>query len=183
MTAASIRHPELRLVHSTDPRSAILPHLDAAYNLARWLLKNDHDAADAVQDACVKALRNVATYRGGDEKSWLLAIVRTTAIDRLRASNPMARTPAAAPLPADPPAASSTPLSDLLRAADRALIASTLSDLPDTHREIIILREIEGLTYTQIATVLSAPVGTVMSRLSRARDALAAALRERFVKE
>src|ERR1051326_3640053 len=121
MTAASIRHPELRLVHSTDPRSAILPHLDAAYNLARWLLKNDHDAADAVQDACVKALRNVATYRGGDEKSWLLAIVRTTAIDRLRASNPMARTPAAAPLPADPPAASSTPLSDLLRAADRAL--------------------------------------------------------------
>ncbi len=178
MTAASIRPspaaqaPEMRLVHDRHAlfESVVLAHLDAAYTLASWLLRTDPE--DVVQDACLKAWRRLDTYRGGDAKSWLLAIVRTTCADHLRA-------PAIARAQSEPagPPTDATPLVELLRHSDRDLIARTLADLPEPHREAIVLREIEGLSYTQIATVLNIPAGTVMSRLSRARDALAAALR------
>ena len=146
----------------------MLPHLDAAHNLARWLVSNPHDAEDVVQEACVRALTFFDGFHGEDGRAWLLAIVRNTCYDWLR------KRKRAVPLEEIAPPADGTPGPEAqqLAAADRTLVRQSIERLPEEYREVIVLRELEGLSYKQIATVIDTPVGTVMSRLSRGRKRL-----------
>jgi RNA polymerase sigma-70 factor (ECF subfamily) len=159
--------------------ASVLPHLDAAYNLARWLVRDGHDAQDVVQDALVRALRHFDGFRGGDPRPWLLAIVRNAAFAWLGA-----RRPNEAEVPDDeldaalavgaPP---SDPEALAIRSAQRREIDAAIAALPIAFREALVLRELEELSYRDIARITDVPIGTVMSRLSRARHLLAAALR------
>ncbi|MGA2409104.1 MAG: sigma-70 family RNA polymerase sigma factor [Candidatus Binataceae bacterium] len=153
---------------------AILPHLDAAYNLARWLMRNDNDAEDAVQDACLRALRFIGGFRGGDARVWLLAIVRNTCFTKLKQDR--AHRPAASfdeeLHGSDAESASPGPEAALLRSATGAALTKALEDLPAEFREIIVMRELDNLSYKEIAGVTGVPIGTVMSRLARARKRL-----------
>jgi RNA polymerase sigma-70 factor (ECF subfamily) len=148
----------------------VLPHLDAAYNLARWLVRNDIDAEDIVQDSCVRALRYFGNYRGGDARAWLLTIVRNACYRWLRKNR------AGAPVTAFDEEIHSgrveapNPEAILLKRADGHLLELAMSQLPDRFREVLVLRELEGLSYREIAGVMGVPVGTVMSSLSRARE-------------
>jgi RNA polymerase sigma-70 factor, ECF subfamily len=165
-------------------QTIVLSNLDAAHNLAWWLTRDDHEAADVVQDACMKAWRNIAAFRGGDSKAWLLSIVRTTAYSRMRQRRPVAHLDEdALNLRNSSDARSQEPLTELLRQADREIINQAIMVLPDTYREVLVLRDLEGLSYAHIAAVIEIPVGTVMSRLSRARDAVRDALLVRLRKE
>ena len=150
----------------------VLPHLDAAYNLARWLTRNDRDAEDVVQEAFLRALRHYATFKGGDARPWLLAIVRNTYYT-WRKHN---RVPEESIALEDEnePVAEDTPDPEtlLLRESDRQLLRSALRLLPREFLEVIVLREFEELSYKQIAEVIQVPSGTVMSRLARARKRL-----------
>jgi RNA polymerase sigma factor (sigma-70 family) len=148
-----------------------LIHLDAAYNLARWLMRNEHDAEDVVQEAYLKAFRHLARFRGEDGRAWLLAIVRNTCYDRLRQSG--ARDDSAfdegihsAGQPTPNPEAS------LLEKEKAELLREALAELPVEYREVLVLRELEELSYTEIAGIAKIPLGTVMSRLSRGRRLL-----------
>ncbi len=152
----------------------VMPHLDAAYNLARWLAGNDHDAEDIAQEACVRAFRFVGGCRASDGRAWLLTIVRHTAFSWLKKHRPAARVSldddelAEIEDPSDPTGAFHGADADVLRAA--------LEALPMAFREALVLREVEGLSYKEIADVAEVPVGTVMSRLARARRQLQGAL-------
>jgi len=153
----------------------VLPHLDAAYRLARWLMRNDPDAEDVVQEAALRAFRYLRTYTGGSGRAWFLTIVRNTS-HGWRGRNVQAATD-----PFDEQQHSNpSPLSDperlLLQTADVALIQRAIGSLPTRFRELLVLRELEGLSYREIADVMSVPIGTVMSSLSRARRALRVAL-------
>jgi RNA polymerase sigma factor (sigma-70 family) len=151
----------------------VLPHLDAAYNLARWLTRNERDAEDVVQEAFLRALRHFRGFKGGDARPWLLAIVRNTYYTWLKHNG----------LPAEETIFdedkhphtedTSDPETLLLRETDRKLLRSALRRLPKEFLEVIVLREFEELSYKQIAEVIQIPCGTVMSRLSRARRRLA----------
>jgi RNA polymerase sigma-70 factor (ECF subfamily) len=150
----------------------LLPHLDAAYNLARWLTGNDHDAEDVVQEAFLRALRFFTGFRGGDGRTWLLAVVRNTCFTWLKRNRPRADVipfTDALQVPAGP---TFDPTVRLHANADRAELRRALESLPLEFREAVVLRELEGLSYKEIATVTSAPLGTVMSRLARGRDLL-----------
>ncbi len=150
-----------------------MPHLDAAYNLARWLAGNDHDAQDIVQEACLRAFRFVGGFRGGNSRSWLLTIVRNTAYTWLRKNN--ARSIVYIDddelAEIEDPAALAGDVA-LLQSADAGQLRAALEQLPVEFREAIVLRELEGLSYKEIAEVADIPVGTVMSRLARARKQL-----------
>jgi len=155
-----------------------LPHLDAAYNLARWLLRDPVAAEDAVQDALLRALTYFASFRGGNPRAWLLQIVRNAAHDRLAAAARAREAPlvtfddadeSTMAEPADP---ADDPETALSRAQDRAALATALAALPAELRECLVLRELEEMSYRDIAQVTGVPVGTVMSRLWRARRAL-----------
>lgn len=154
----------------------VLPHLDDAYTLARYLLRDEHDAQDAVQDAALRALRYFETYREGDARAWLLAIVRNCCLtwhrrQRIqRASVPLAHAD-----PTDLAAARETDARAIAR-SERAALERAMAALPVEFREVIVLREIQELSYKEISDVVGVPIGTVMSRLSRARKRLAAAL-------
>jgi len=163
--------------HNARFQSIVLSSLDAAHNLAWWLTRDEQEAADVVQEACLKAWRFFPGFRGGDGKCWLLSIVRTTVLSRarLRRKGAMIADVAGPEAPSAP--RTDEPLAPLLQAADRQTINDAIASLSDTFREVLVLRDVEGLSYAQIATVLGAPVGTVMSRLSRARDAARDALR------
>ena len=151
---------------------ALLPHLDAAYNLARWLTRNDQDAEDVVQEAFLRALRFFGSFRGGDGRSWLLAIVRNACYDWLqRRAGPDQMMAFDEEIHA-PQAAADDPEHLLLQRADRQIVRRALEALPPVWREVLILRELEGLSYKEIARVVGIPVGTVMSRLARARTRL-----------
>jgi RNA polymerase sigma-70 factor (ECF subfamily) len=163
---------------------AIEPHFNAGYNLALWLLRDEHRANDAIQDAALKAWRRFDSFRGGDGKAWFLAIVRTSVYDLLRGE----RRPDSQSLEdhcevTASPSNEMPPLSAMLCREHSELVHNVASALPPAVREILVLREVEGLSYAQIAVVLGVPVGTVMSRVSRARDAAAKALREHLSKE
>jgi RNA polymerase sigma-70 factor (ECF subfamily) len=150
----------------------VLPHLNAAYNLARWLTRNEHDAGDVVQEACLRALRFFGGFHGGDGRVWLLAIVRNTGYDWLRRHRP-----ADAPVSFDEDLHGAvdreeTPEGLLLKRADRLRLREALEALPLPWREVLILRELEGLSYKEIADVAGIQMGTVMSRLARARARL-----------
>lgn len=161
----------IRQRHSAFEK-AILPHLDAAHNLARWLTRNDQDAEDIVQEACVRALKYFAGYHGGDSKAWLLAIVRNTCYTHLRRHRSHELS-----LPFDDDilnlvSDAYNPEALYLKSLEAAEVYHALETLPVEFREVIVLREMEGLSYKEIAEVSEIPVGTVMSRLARARRRL-----------
>jgi RNA polymerase sigma-70 factor (ECF subfamily) len=162
-------------------QAVVLVHLDSAYNLARWTLRSEHDAQDVVQEACLRAYRAFAQFRGDDGRCWLLAIVRNACrswLDRNRRDEPQA-------LPDDdwdlPPDTDADPERQMLRRASGDEVRAAIDALPGEFREAIVLRELEGLSYKQIAAVAGVPVGTVMSRLARARKRLEHQLAPRMV--
>ena len=149
----------------------MLPLLPSAYNLARWLTRNDHDADDVVQEAFLRAYRFFPSFRGADPRPWVLAIVRNTCWTWLRKNRSLEALPdldgANEPVESAPSAEE-----DLVRRADGARLARGLEELPAEFREVLVLREMEELSYREIAEVAGIPVGTVMSRLARARRRL-----------
>jgi RNA polymerase sigma-70 factor (ECF subfamily) len=162
---------------------SIMPHMDAAYNLARWLAGNDPDAQDVVQDAFLRAFKFFGGFRGGDSRAWLLRIVRNSFYDwHRRQGRPEVTTPFDEEAHA-PAAESPAPDAALLEKADKDLVHRAIEALPVDHREVLVMRELEGLSYKEIADVADLPIGTVMSRLARARDQLRQALVERLQKE
>jgi len=156
--------------------TVVLPHLDAAYALARWLTRNDADAADVVQEACVRAFRYFDSYREGDAKSWILKIVRRACYDWIERNRP------AEVLPLETDADPEGAVNSAPAALDANALLESRSDLrhldrliealPPPLREAIVLRELHELDYRQIAEVTRVPIGTVMSRLHRARATL-----------
>jgi RNA polymerase sigma-70 factor, ECF subfamily len=155
----------------------VLPHLDAAFNYARWLTRNEVEAEDVVQDACVRAMRFFSSLRDSDARAWLFAIVRNTWFSR---AAKRAHTAESTPLDAaafEPHDGALDPEALLLQQHAVARVRAALEELPADFREVIVLREIEGLSYKEIAAVVQVPIGTVMSRLARARDRLAAVLK------
>jgi len=154
----------------------VLPHLSAAFNYARWLTRNDADAEDVVQDACVRAVRFFPSLRDDDARGWLFAIVRNTWYSRV------SRRAGAAELPLDsttdnPADSALDPEARLLQQLAIARVREALEQLPVDFREVLVLREIEGMSYKEIAALVRVPIGTVMSRLARARDRLSAVLK------
>jgi RNA polymerase sigma-70 factor (ECF subfamily) len=171
--------------YATEPRQAddqqlrferlVLPHLDAAYNLARWLTRNDDDARDVVQEAMLRALRYFGSMRGEHARPWLLQIVRHTCFSWLEQNRP------AEVIAMDdhedawrdvPGPSSQEPQVLAAGNADRARLNWALRALPPVYREVLVLRELEDLSYKDIARIADVPVGTVMSRLARGRELL-----------
>jgi len=156
---------------------AVMPHLDAAYNLARWLMRNEDDAQDMVQEAYLRALRFFGGFHGTDAKAWLLTIVRNTCYTSLKRNK-------SAELLADFEEVVLTKQSDepdpeamhVLKVRAQ-LVNEAIEKLPVEFREVVILRELEELSYKEIAEITAIPIGTVMSRLSRARKRLLVGLR------
>lgn len=166
-----------------------LPHLDAARNLARWLSGGEQDAADVVQDAYLRAYRSFESFRGENARAWLLAIVRNTfytlhAERRAQAGEVLdeerlgvlAFSCTASIVSIDPAAA-------LERASERDAVRRFIDGLPVEFREVLVLREIEDMSYKEIASLMRIPIGTVMSRLARARALLADKLRAHVARE
>jgi RNA polymerase sigma factor (sigma-70 family) len=150
----------------------VLPHLDAAFNYARWLTRSDQEAEDVVQDACVRALRFFSSLRGDDARAWLLTIVRNAwyarATSRKRGAADVAYDETAHPRPD----AALDPEGLALQRQTVQRVRNGIEQLPADFREIIVLRELEGLAYKEIAAIVGIPIGTVMSRLARARERL-----------
>ena len=159
----------------------VLPHLDAAYNLARWLVRNTHDAEDVVQEAYLRAFKFFGGYQGGDARSWVLKIVRNTSYTFLEKNRP-------ADLAEEFDETIHTTSTDrlgtpgaeaaLLRSAESRTLHEALDALPVNHREVLVLRELEGMSYKEIAEFTGVPIGTVMSGLTRGRSQL----RERLLR-
>jgi len=148
-----------------------LPHLDAAYNLARWLTQDEHAAEDVVQEAYLRAARYFRSFRGGDGRAWLLGVVRRAAFDWL-SKNRGHGVFAFNEEIHDRGDESSNPEQLALRRSEQVSVRQALEDLPLPLREVIVLRELEGMSYQEIATLTELPIGTVMSRLSRGRQQL-----------
>lgn len=186
--------PPMRLVASDAPeslsglddnarfRSIVMPHIDEVYRLAQWLTGNRTDAEDVVQDASMRAFRAIRNYAGGSARSWVLSIVRNTAYSWLRKNRPTAVVTIedleAVELeqanPGDRDA--DNPEAALIAKADADQLRAAIAALPTAFRETLVLRDIEGLDYREIAQATEVPIGTVMSRLARARRRLIAAL-------
>ena len=158
---------------------AVLPHLPAAYNLARWLTRNDHDAEDVVQEAYVRAFRFFDGFRGGDSRPWLLAIVRHTCYTWLQHNCGHELMTGFDEDIHSLEGEAMNPETLLLHRTDQLLLRQALEELPVEFREVMILRELEGLSYKEIAAVADLPVGTVMSRLARGRKRLQQTLAKR----
>lgn len=170
----------------------VLPHLDAAYNLARWLTRNDHDAQDVLQDSCVRAFRHFDGFHGGNARAWLLTIVRHTGyswLEQNRGHVPMTafdeqlHSPGGESGHGNGGAAPAGPEALLGQKRAQQQVQRCLEELPVEFREVMILRELEGLSYKEIGAVAAIPIGTVMSRLSRGRDLLQQMLVEAAVKD
>jgi RNA polymerase sigma factor (sigma-70 family) len=160
----------------------VLPHIDAAYNLARWLVRNGADAQDLVQEAYLRAWKGFQGFRGGDGRGWLLAIVRNTCytwLNETRRHEPIEFDEEVHSEEAD------VPEPERLLAQDRAreTVEKALEELPPEFREVIVLRELEELSYKEISEIAGVPVGTVMSRLARARARLQVCLVPQVRKE
>src|ERR1700683_3593747 len=159
----------------------VLPHLDAAYNLARWLVRNTHDAEDVVQGAYLRAFKFFGGYHGGDARAWVLKIVRNTSYTFLERNRP-------ADLAEEFDETIHTAGTDrlgtpgaegaLVQSAESRMLHDALDELPVNFREVIVLRELEGMSYKEIAEVMGVPIGTVMSGLARGRGQL----RERLLR-
>lgn len=159
-------------------RDLTLPHLDSAYNLARWLMGSPQDASDAVHTAFLRAARYVHTYAGGNARAWWLSIVRNCCLAILSARRPRDVSLESLQADAESLIASEAdePEEQLHLAQSAALVMDQLGRLPTEFREVLVLREIEDLPYREIAEVLGVPIGTVMSRLARARRMMRKAL-------
>lgn len=159
---------------------AVLPHLNAAYNLAHWLTRNDTDAQDVVQEAYLRAFKFFGSFHGTDGRSWLLAIVRNTCYTWMQHN----RSPElCVPLDDETDEFESTDLDPealLLQRADTLLVRQALEELPIEFREVLVFRELEEMSYKQIALITELPLGTVMSRLARGRKRLQSALSTRM---
>jgi RNA polymerase sigma-70 factor (ECF subfamily) len=155
----------------------VLPHLDAAFNYARWLTKNHAEAEDVVQDACVRAMRFFTSLRGDDARGWLFAIVRNTWYSRVARRVSMTEVTPMDDARDQTPDDALDPEEQLLQQRDVARVRAALEQLPVDFREVIVLREIEGLSYKEIAAAGRIPIGTVMSRLARARERLLTVLK------
>jgi RNA polymerase sigma-70 factor (ECF subfamily) len=156
----------------------VLPYCDSAYNLARWLVGSCEDAEDVVQEAYLRAFQYSGGFRGGDARAWLLTIVRNTSYRLLRKTR---ASEAFAQFDEDIHTSAieqSNPEQLLLQNADGRLVEKALSEVPVRFREILVLRELEGLSYKEIADVIGVPIGTVMSTLSRARLRFGHAVRD-----
>ena len=161
------------------PRSfeeVVLPHLDAAFNYARWLTKNDGDAEDVVQNASERALRFFSSLRGEDARAWLLTIVRNTWYGRFPRRAGGAVTAVAEEDAANQADVSLDPEAQAIQQQTVEQVRCALETLPTDFREVLVLRELEGLSYKEIAAIVGIPIGTVMSRLARARERLAGVL-------
>lgn len=167
--------PQLRF------RELMLPHLDAAYNLARYLAKDASTAEDVVQEAFLRAFKSFDSYRGGPPRAWLFAILRNCWRDRVTDQSrrervvisDVALSEAQAGVVADHADEADTPEETLARAREIDTVRSVIADLPEPFRETLVLREMEDMSYREIAALTGVPIGTVMSRLARARDMLA----------
>jgi RNA polymerase sigma-70 factor, ECF subfamily len=151
---------------------SIMPHMDAAYNLARWLAGNDADAQDVVQGAYLRAFKFLGGFRGGDSRSWLLRIVRNSFYDWLKHNR---RGEPETPFDEElhvPDEEAGMPDALLIEKTDHEQLHGAIEELPLEFREILVLRELEGLSYKEIAEIAGLPLGTVMSRLARARQHL-----------
>ena len=158
----------------------VLPHLDAAYNLARWLAGNDHDAQDVAQEASLRAFKFFGSFRGENARAWLLTIVRNTFYNWLQKNRP---SEIAGELDEEALAVEDVSVNAEamnLRVADMAAVRRAIGELPVGFREMIILREMEGFSYKEIADLSDVPIGTVMSRLARARKLLQKSLASEF---
>jgi len=163
--------------------NVVIPHLDDAYGLARWVTGNRADAEDVVQEACLRAFRGMAGFAGGNGRAWVLAIVRNAAYDWLRKN----RSPALVHVDDleavermqaadDAVAAGDNPEAALIARADEARLEAAIAGLPTAFRETLVLRDVQGLDYREIAAITGVPIGTVMSRLARARGRVIAML-------
>jgi RNA polymerase sigma factor (sigma-70 family) len=160
-----------------------LPHLAAAYNLARWLTRNDHDAEDVVQEAYARAFKFFGSFHGGDGRPWLLAIVRHTAFSWLQRNREHELMTALDEEIHSIDNETANPETLLLQRSNQQLVREALEALPVEFREVIVLRELEGLSYKEIAHIADLPLGTVMSRLARARRRLQQSLTQRLQME
>ncbi len=175
------RGPVDRLPSETDSDHArfawyVLPHLDQAFSLARWMTGNRSDAEDVVQEACLRAFAAIETVTHGDGRAWVLTIVRNTANSWLRKNRPIALVmvddlEAVESTQADASARDAeTPETALLAKCDAARLEAAIETLPTVYRETLVLRDVQGLAYREIAQITEVPIGTVMSRLARARN-------------
>lgn len=151
---------------------AILPHMDAAYNLARWLTRNDHDAEDMVQEAYLRAFKFFHAFRGADGRAWLLTIVRNTCYTWLHQNRAHEISTMFDEEIHSVDSDTSNPAILVLRSADDQILREALDELPVEFREVVVLRDLEGFSYKEIAGIANIPAGTVMSRLARARERL-----------
>jgi RNA polymerase sigma-70 factor, ECF subfamily len=157
----------------------ISPHLSAAYNLARWLIRNEHDAEDVVQEAFVRAFSAFHGFRGGDGRPWLLAIVRNTCFTWMKRNKTSLEAVEFNEATHSNRDYGTNPEELAQRAADRRRVRDAVESLAVEYREAIVLREMEGLSYKEIADIARVPLGTVMSRLARARNLLRERLGEK----
>jgi len=165
--------PENSLSDPTRFDALVLQHLDAGYNLARWLTRDTHDAEDVVQDACIRALKYIGSLEGGDARGWFLKIVRNAFYDwlaRNRSAEIVNDENESVDAAVDP--AAIEPEQAVMRNGEMRVLADAVAALPLQYREVLILRELEELSYKEIARVADIPIGTVMSRLARARGLL-----------
>ena len=151
---------------------AVLPHLGAAYNLARWLTRNEQDAEDVVQEAYLRAFRFFAGFRGGDARAWLMKIVRNTCYTWLHANRRLQDATEFDENFFPPDSRALNPEETVLQNDSGALLRKALEKLPPNFREVLVLRELEGMSYREIADITGMPAGTIMSSLSRARGSL-----------
>lgn len=152
--------------------AAILPNMDAAYNLALWLTRNDGDAQDVVQDAALRAFRFIEQFDGREPRAWFLTIVRNAFYSWVRKNRPEEVHEPLDPETHDLESAAPTPDLETFRNLDRKRLWDAMGELPLDFREALVLREFEGMSYREIAELAAVPIGTVMSRLSRARKQL-----------
>lgn len=160
-----------------------LPYLGAAYRFARWLTRNDHDAEDVVQEAYLRACKAFGRFRGTDVRAWLLTVVRNTCYTWLQKNRGRLPTTSLDEHLGVPGPEAMSPERLFWQKANSELLHEVLQDLPMVYREVIVLRELEGCSYKEIAAIAGVPLGTVMSRLMRARDRLRQALAPRLGEE
>src|SRR6202795_2053661 len=167
------------LEHNDLPNfeQAVLPHLDAAYNLACWLARNEHDAQDIVQEAYLRAFRFFPAFRGGDARSWIMKIVRNTCYTWIHENRPLQRAMEFDENLIPPDTRALNPEEVVLQNDSGNLVRKALEKLPTNFREVLVLRELDGMSYKEIAEITGMAVGTVMSSLSRARDRFRQALK------
>src|SRR5437588_3530017 len=167
----------------TSFEAMMLPHLDAAHNLARWLLRNEQDAQDVVQEAYLRAFKSFGGFHGSNGRAWLLTIVRNTSYTLLKKNHAVDLTTTFDEEIHGSGHGSVSPATILEHAEDAELVKQAMDELPAEFREILALRHQEGLSYKEIADISQIPLGTVMSRLARARDKLKECLAARIGKE